>query len=272
MFLHFLRFRFACISLVLIFLNLQSDALILDCTYAVKDLWSAANIYACEAKVVVIGDEFNVTGASRNHLVGKNHSDVQGISIENQNVNFVPKYLWKIFPNFEVLSISSTNLNQIKLNDLVGLSNLKVLDLYNNKINKIEGDLFDDHPQIQHIRFEKNPLKHVGPDAFDNLKNLQSLDMYDAGCVSEYVVNNRAAVETLIDKMYANCPYTFEMFIVDKKFKKAIETEVQVKTEPMIRKMSEIEQILMGIKSGSNKFDTRLQNLEKNIDSQIQLL
>lgn len=256
-------------ALLFAYLNLQSEALILDCTYSVTSLWKTDNVYVCTARVILVGDDCNLTESSRNHLDGMNDSDVKGVSFDGNNLKMMPRNLSKIFPNLEALQISSSQLKEIKREDLVGFRKLEVFDLYNNQIRSIAGNLFENNLQIQHIRFSENPLKHVGLNAFKNLQ-LHTLYLNSAGCISDYG-NNRAAVERLIMRMTDSCPPSWEMIVAAKEFKEKVEVQIEEKTYPLAMKIVEIEQILMGRLS---HLDKKLHRLEKVIENNpnIQLL
>jgi Leucine rich repeat len=237
-------------------------------------LWQTSEIYVCTAKMVLVGVDLNITEASRNHLPGKNDSDVQGVNFNSQILKTMPQNLGEVFPNLSALVIYNAQIEEIQRRDLIGFPNLKMIRFYYNQIKSIDGDLFEDLPQIEHISFQNNPLKHVGVNAFDNLKNLQSLYLYSAGCISSARENNQVGVQELISQLTDQCPPSWKMIIAAKEFKAKIEEQIEAKTDPLASRLSVVEQILMGYKSVFSQFEKKMEKIENTVGNnpKIELL
>jgi hypothetical protein len=66
-------------------------------------------------------------------------------------------------------------LKEIHQVDLKPFADLMVLNLYDNKIEYIERDLFKFNPKLSAISFEKNKISSIDIYAFDDLKSLTNL-------------------------------------------------------------------------------------------------
>lgn len=206
----------------------QSEALILDCTYSVTAAWKIET-YFCTARIIYVGHNWSVSKASHNHTLGKKHEDVKGLSASDRYLKCMPRTLAKVFPNLEGVNIQSSGLTKIKKEDLAQISNLKELNLYGNKIQALDGNLFEDHPGIQYICFRNNPLKHIGLNSFRGMKELKRIDLHKAGCVSEDL-SGRTASKALIKKLLIKCRPTWHMMEQDlfagKEFQKSVDARI----------------------------------------------
>ncbi|CRK88067.1 CLUMA_CG001852, isoform A, partial [Clunio marinus] len=202
---------YSLVATVLVLISGYSQAIILDCTYAEKNIWQINKLYTCTGRVIIVGDLHIITHVSNNHLSKRDNGDVKGVSIRNQELDFAPRNLGEFFPNLESLDISQSKLKEIRREDLENLPNLKQLHLNNNNIQFVEKNLFENNPQLHAISFLNNPVKHVAYSVFDNLSDLKSLRFEGTTCINLGYDKNRAKVETLISQLAKNCAPTFEM-------------------------------------------------------------
>ncbi|NXC75914.1 LRC66 protein, partial [Anhinga anhinga] len=70
------------------------------------------------------------------------------LSIERNNLNAVPRGLG-LLQSLQTIHLSSNGIRQIDLNDFQNCSQLKDIDLQNNKITKIHPDVFRDLNKLQ---------------------------------------------------------------------------------------------------------------------------
>lgn len=192
---------------------LQTEAIVLDCTYSVGTVNLGTNIYKCQPTIIFTGDVHDVSEASHKHLSGKSHDNVKGLKISDQPLKFMPRKLGQVFTNLEEIYIHSSEIEAIQKEDLVGIKNLKALALYVSQIQTIDGNVFENHPKMQSIVLWHIPLKHIGLNAFRNLKELSTLYFYNAGCVNDsaFAVNNQNAVKLIIDSLPSKCHPTMQM-------------------------------------------------------------
>lgn len=80
-------------------------------------------------------------------------------SPNNNSVQYFPRGLPALLPNLEELSIINCGLKTITAADLEGLSQLKSLDLSNNRIEYLPDDLFTHVPQLRRATFVNNQIK-----------------------------------------------------------------------------------------------------------------
>lgn len=106
------------------------------------------------------------------------------MTIEDQTVHYLPKRIEFFFPNLKFLRITNSELKQIKKEDLRGLKELVHVGFGNNKLQVIDGGLFEDNHKLQLIDFNHNKIKNVGEELLENLKELRDVNFGNNHCTS----------------------------------------------------------------------------------------
>jgi hypothetical protein len=218
------------------------EALIFDCDYGVRTIWTQPNLYYCTAKVVVIGDSRNLTDVSQNHLPGKSNIDVKGFSLTGAKIGGrLPSNIANFFPNLESIHVT-TSIDEISREDIEKFINLKELHLYNNKIVNINNNLLAGNPKVQAISFNENPVRHVALNVFDHLLDLKHMIIWGP-CLQE--TTNRTAVKEIIFRVTVYCPPTSQMIneamMNSIEFQRAIDEQVAVRVNPLQYQVYELE-------------------------------
>lgn len=200
------------ILLLATFLASSCESLILACNYIESDFWISSDVYSCNGVLLTVGDTVNVTVVNQDHLEGKTHNDVKGLSIVQQNdvIRKFPQNIQTFFPNLEVIRIMQSTIAEVTDKDFSVFPALRELDLRMNKIKIIKRNSFKQNPQLKAICFNDNPIKHIAHYVFDDLSNLQWLQFSNALCV-DGEINNNTNVVPLSFKIFQQCPPTSTM-------------------------------------------------------------
>jgi Leucine-rich repeat (LRR) protein len=96
-------------------------------------------------------------------------------------------------------------LKNIEKEDLAVFPNLELLTLTSNQLQVIPGDLFEGIPRLADLSFKSNKITHVGQNLLSNLPRLRSADF-----TGNYCINQRAFLATQIPDIIAalneKCP------------------------------------------------------------------
>lgn len=255
-------------SIFLVFFTISaSSSLYLECTYSMRTHWTVPNIYTCTARIIAVGDPRIVTDVSRNHLAGRNNSDVRGLSFRNQGITELPTNIAEFFPNVEAIDTTNT-LERITREDLEVFPRLRELHLNNNNVRIIETNLFAGNPNMSAISFISNPVAHVAHGVFDNLTQLTQLRFDAVACHSQAAVN-RAGVLNLIGRLAVMCPPTFDMnfemieerLLNGLNFKTTVDEQISVRINPITYSLFQVNERLAEVERQLNSLKKEVQNL-----------
>lgn len=167
---------------------LQYQALFLECDFSYIILWPETpkdDVYSCTGTVRYIGDSRIITQVTGTHSIDKNDSHVIGLLINGPTLRLAPRKIHQFFPNLESLALLNNNMEEISRDDLLGLTKLRVVNFYSNKIQRIDSNLFENHLGIEAFSIAENPVKHVGLSAFEHTTQLTTLHFYFNTCYSD---------------------------------------------------------------------------------------
>lgn len=126
---------------------------------------------------------------NQNKLEMENLAEIKGLYIVRATVKFIPTGIKNKIKNLKLLGISSCGLLSINKENLKEFgSTLELLDLYGNKITSIESDLLEYNPNLIAFYLNgNNPIKHIDPEFFINLKKLKNIlliEIANSGCTT----------------------------------------------------------------------------------------
>lgn len=112
---------------------------------------------------------------------------VKEVTFEETPLKVFPRNLGKKFPNLMCLTIEDCEIKKITRRDLVGLENLEVLDLMNNKLTSLPDDLFTDMKKLKGIDFSGNRIERLSSKLLEPIAStLQWADLRYNMRIDEY--------------------------------------------------------------------------------------
>lgn len=140
------------------------------------------------------------------HQNGKNDADLKLFALYiKTELNIFPKNLEKKFPNLENLTIQNTQISSISKYDLQPFGyKLKNIYFHTNKLEVIEGDIFEFTSNLEVIYLDGNQFKHVGTGTFDQLQKLSTLHFNGNPCHSGSA-SDRPSVISLTATIITKC-------------------------------------------------------------------
>lgn len=224
------------------------DALVLDCHFETKNVWTIQNVYTCEAEIRLFGDPRVVSDVSGSHIGFKTNLNVTGLSIVNQTMRDFLIDVEKFFPNLEVIRVQWTRLGEISVQDLAPFKALKQISFSNSLIQYINSDLFSHNSQLHSISFDNNPIRHVGHGAFNRLHQLASLRLGNTTCVHVQTDNDRNLVFAELYNIFRSCPPTIAMIeeeiLLGPKFQEIVDQRVDEKTADLAQRIDDLESVV----------------------------
>jgi hypothetical protein len=136
------------------------------------------------------------------------NDNFKSLTIRQQIVHYVPKFIEKFAKRLEYLTIYNCGLKEVRKEDLKQFPQLKILWLKYNDLEWLEGDLFVFNPKIEEIFFEGNKkLKYIEANLLDSLPKLVNANFYLAECIDIWAFNPKQ-MEKLKTKLKTECKDT----------------------------------------------------------------
>ena len=131
--------------------------------------------YTCSIIGNLTNDQEEVT--TDTSLNAQSNAEVTAVQyFSSETVKFIPNSLFETFVNLEYLFISFDNkFETMKREYLQNANKLKNIWIYDNLIQKIDGNVFSEAKNLEHINFESNQIESVHKEAFSGLPNLKGV-------------------------------------------------------------------------------------------------
>jgi hypothetical protein len=163
--------------------------MVYQCAFSDMGLGYIGTVYACNRLTTVeLGDGKQIADISGDHVQGRDNANVKGFfSQTSTHSTYFPRNLGEFFPNLISLHFGQSNFTSISSNDLRNLPTLEVFIMYHSKLLSIDGDLFQNTPNLRVVGIAYNPLlQHVGFNLLTDLSRLQIGNFYENGCINMY--------------------------------------------------------------------------------------
>ena len=151
----------------------------LKCEFREWSFSYVGNMYYCD--VTSLDNSFNnmtIDGFTGVHMAGRTDNNVRGIGIHNTNTKYIPANLGVLF-NLTTLIVESSNVIEIKAENFLGMQELQVLSLYDNKLRSLASDTFSTLTKLGYLSLFKNQLEVIPSNLFSNNMNLETIDLDD---------------------------------------------------------------------------------------------
>jgi len=191
-------------------LAISSADMYLECNLA-EQKFVIGTVLNCAGNASFFGDSFDVTDVSGTD--GYNENSIQSLSIEQyREIDQIPKGIVKYFPQLFRLSLENCGLTSISAEDLEPFPELKMLNLFDNKIQSLDSDLFKFTPQLIYVGLSSNQIIYIGRELILPLKNIENFRIMDNICISKEVEHsNVTGVMELARELSQKCPPTLTM-------------------------------------------------------------
>ena len=130
------------------------------------------------------------------HEEGKTNYNVKGLTLaSDKKIEQFPRGIQNFFLSLTFLAIGDCGLKNISRQDLLGLENLKMLYLHQNKLKALPDDLFQNMINLERIQFSNNEITTMSSKLFKPL-NKEKLNLAD--------FNGNPSIDYCFDSKYGN--------------------------------------------------------------------
>lgn len=150
---------------------------------------------------------YNLHFPSRKSSTLKALDEITGINlltIEDQEVNYIPMEVAKIFGQIQGLRIDNSQLKEVNKHDLCQFPKLIELILSNNEIKFLPGDSFEDNTDLKLINFDYNHISSVGFDILAPLVNLKFASFLSNKCINGSYAE-KIEITSLVSHLNEHC-------------------------------------------------------------------
>ncbi|KAL7011224.1 hypothetical protein ACKWTF_014169 [Chironomus riparius] len=150
----------------------------------------------------VIGD-FTVYHRNENVIISLNQKSLEFncFVATNKKLFYLPKNIGK---TLNIIEIKNSNLKEISSEVLQNYKDLKYLDLSGNKIEILEGNLFQFNTKLEDINLRNNKIFAGALTTFDNMINLKFLNLGGNACIS-LVADDKKELERVKSSFRESC-------------------------------------------------------------------
>lgn len=144
-------------------------------TYSIVHSWTwndqKMNLETCWIEVSTVNDEsFTIATTNDRSTLAFSIRDKKG-------VKFLPTNFLRAFPELIVLEVWNCSVTSVK-NHFKGLSKLKSLNLFANKIDQITSDAFVDLVRLERLNLGQNKIRSLGNNIFATVRALKGLFLH----------------------------------------------------------------------------------------------
>lgn len=165
--------------------------------------------YTCEVNSGLnpgITEITEITEIHGNHLPGRSNLDVEAFqTLSMEAFRMMPTGIERFFPNLLLLQFFSGILSSVSSEDLSAWPNLTMFSAQRNKIEILDGDLFQNAPQLKWIDLSSNLIQNVGTNLLSNLNELTYISFIDNPCINSFA-NTPQEIENLKSQLLTQCP------------------------------------------------------------------
>jgi len=129
---------------------------------------------------------------------------IHGIKFYKYEIFFVPLFNQEVSESIRLLSITASNLKEIKSENLVNFLNLEVLELNENEIIYLEENLLKSNTKLKTFDISSNRIYAIHPTVFESLQKLLYFNIRDNVC-SSLVYKNSTIIKNGMNNLKMNC-------------------------------------------------------------------
>lgn len=187
-------------------LAMFTSAVEIQCDFGNENFDNIVGLYTCRVTVINMVDQAAVSKVTGTHFSDRNNADVKGFWIlENKVLSIIPIGIETFFVNLEAFQWSSGNISSVESSTFQPFPNLLHIDLGDNKLVTLDGNLFQHTRKLQTIYLDTNSLMHVGHDLLTGMTDLTFAYFQGNPCI-DAEANTKQQIQDLNLQLPIQCP------------------------------------------------------------------
>ena len=253
--------------------------------------------YFCMIFGQLVNDQETVTTDTSANT--KSNEEVTMIIYDHAHtVKFIPNSLFETFVNLESLHIASNNkFKTIKKEYFRNAKKLKTLEIYQNYIRQIDGNVFSGAENLEHISLNQNlidsvhrrafsglpnlkgiylfanKIKNLHPHTFSSIANLNILELSSVGnCVNEAFTSANQIFPEIEEKISSRCnyePFPDEVIVEDENLIGNLTAEAQANEEKFKELNNKLEEMKAKLANQQKESDAKIASEKLQMEAKI---
>lgn len=147
-------------------------------------------------------DITNVTGT---HLAKYDNSNITQIHIFKHKFEYFPRGMNDFFENIIAIHAGMNGLAFLEKDDMRVFDKLRFLYLYNNVLQTLTSDVFEENLQLEYVSFYGNLLKQIGSNILTPLKSIKTAYFNKNICIDKQAVHNLREIAEIKLEIAQSC-------------------------------------------------------------------
>lgn len=257
--------------LTLTIISSPAYSISIHCEFENEDFEHIGELYSCNVENLVFNPDENspasFIGSHENSSLS--NDDVKAVKTDFHRMIYFPQSMDETFKNLEVIYMNDGFLTKITQRDLQPFPKLRMLDLFENRLEVLEENLFKFNLNLKCVWLSNNRIYEIHPEVFNHLVHLRFLHLSGNACVARTArEGNRTEVLDLIKEVKVGCApgkvittstsatSRFKLFNLSDSEIKLYQTELELK---------EFEEEYSGIMSINLELRNEFQSLEDQL-------
>lgn len=199
------------------------------------------------------------------------NDDVKAVKTDFHRMIYFPQSIQATFKNLEVIYMNDGFLTKITQRDLQPFPKLKMLDLFENRLEVLEENLFKFNLELKSVWFSNNRIYEIHPEVFDHLVHLRYLHLSGNACVARTArEGNKTEVSDLIREVKIGCApgkVITTSTSATNRFKIFNISDAEIKLFDTEHELKEFEEEFGGIMSVHTQLINEIESLEDQMHS-----
>jgi hypothetical protein len=141
-----------------------------------------------------------------------NPKDVNSVEVTDSSCYTFPDLIHVQHPDVEIVRLKNSGLASVAYYELFHLKKLREFDVSENRLTKLDSNLFDDNRDLEVINFSGNRIAKIGYNLLIPLVKLRDAKFFRNVCAD---VAMRGSFDNLMLKLRGNCKQSENMWIED---------------------------------------------------------
>lgn len=140
----------------------------------------------------------------------KNIRNLRRLNLNDNKIRFIQCGVFAVLTDLKELNVAKNEIEDLFINTFHTLRKLQYLNLSKNQLTCLVEGLFSFNEELRELLLEGNSLTYISPNSFDDLKQIEIIDIHNNNCVdlAAYTSPSSLLISSLKESL-ENCTVLF---------------------------------------------------------------